>query len=42
MEKEFGVEIKAGKLGGGTDLTSAFEHLVWIDMNHPKLKVLVE
>lgn len=42
MEKEYGVEIKAGKLGGGTELTSAFEHLIVIDMNHPKLKVLVE
>ena len=42
MEKEFGFEVKAGKLGSGTDLTSAFEHLIVIDMNHHKLRTLIE
>lgn len=42
MEKEYGFQIKAGKLGGGTELTAAIEHLIVIDMNHPKLANLIE
>lgn len=42
MGKEYGVEVKAGRLAGGTDLTSVLEHVVWIDMNHPKLAALIE
>ena len=37
LEKEYGVEMKTGRLGGGTDLVSAQEYLVHVDMNHPKL-----
>lgn len=42
MEKEYGFELKSGRLGGGTDLTSAFENLIVIDMNHTKLRNLIE
>lgn len=42
MEKEYGVEVKAGRLAGGTELTSVLEHVIWIDMNHPKLATLIE
>lgn len=42
MEREYGVEVKAGRLAGGTELTSVLEHVVWVDMNHPKLKSLIE
>lgn len=42
MEREYGVEVKAGRLAGGTDLTSVLEHVIWVDMNHPKLKTLIE
>ncbi len=42
MEREYGVEMKAGRLAGGTELTSVLEHVIWIDMNHPKLAALIE
>lgn len=42
LEKEYGVEQKPGRLGGGTDLVTAKEYLIHIDMNHPKLASLVE
>lgn len=42
MEREYGVEVKAGRLAGGTELTSVLEHVIWIDMNHSKLKALIE
>lgn len=42
MEREYGVEVKPGRLAGGTEMTSVLEHVVWIDMNHPKLKSLIE
>lgn len=42
LEKEYGVEIKAGRLAGGTDMVSALENLVVIDLNHPKLANILE
>ena len=42
MEKEYGIELKPGRLGSGTDLVSALEQLVVIDMNHPKLSQIIE
>lgn len=42
MEREYGVEIKPGRLAGGTDLMAVLEHVIWIDMNHPKLAALIE
>ena len=42
MEKEYGIEMKPGRLGSGTDLVSALEQLVVIDMNHPKLSQIIE
>ena len=42
LEKEYGVEVKSGRLASGTDLVSAVENLVVIDMNHPKLASILE
>jgi hypothetical protein len=37
LAEEFGLTKVNGKLGGGTDLSCAMEHLLELDMNHPKL-----
>lgn len=42
MEKEFGLKIVNGKLGGGTELVCAMEYLIELDMNHPNLASFVE
>ena len=42
LEKEYGVEMKPGRLGSGTELVSAKEYLIHIDMNHPKLASILE
>lgn len=42
MEKEFGLKIVNGKLGGGTELVCAMEYLIELDMNHPKLSAFIE
>lgn len=42
LEKEFGLVKMNGRLGGGTDLACATEHLLELDMEHPKLKQFVE
>lgn len=42
LEAEFGLQKVNGKLGGGTDMACAMEHLVELDMNHPKLSAFLE
>lgn len=42
LESEFGLTKVNGKLGGGTDMACAMEHLVELDMNHPKLSAFIE
>ena len=42
MEKEYGLEVKPGRLASGTDLVSALEQLVVIDLNHPQLSQIIE
>ncbi len=42
MEKEFGLRVINGKLGGGTELTCAMEYLLEFDLNHPSLATLIE
>ena len=42
MEDEFGLKKTNGKLGGGTDMACAMEHLLELDMNHPKLSSILE
>ena len=42
LEKEFGLTKVNGKLGGGTDLACAMEHLIELDANHPRLSPLVD
>lgn len=42
MESEFGLRKMSGKLGGGTELSCAVEYLLELDLNHPKLALLVE
>ena len=42
LEKEFGLQKLNGKLGGGTDLSCATEHLLELDANHPKLSQLLD
>lgn len=42
MEKEFGLKIVNGKLGGGTDMVCAMEYLIELDGNNPKLEVFLE
>lgn len=42
LEAEFGLQKINGKLGGGTDLSCAMEHLVELDGNHPKLSALLD
>jgi Domain of unknown function (DUF927) len=37
LEEEFGLRKVNGKLGGGTEMASAVEHLIELDMNHQKL-----
>lgn len=42
MTEEFGLTKVSGKLAGGTDMACAMEHLLELDMNHPKLSVYIE
>jgi hypothetical protein len=42
LENEFGLTKLNGKLGGGTDLTCATEHLLEIDGNDPKFASFVD
>lgn len=42
LSEEFGLTKVNGKMGGGTDMACAMEHLVELDMNHPKLSAFVE
>jgi len=42
LEKEFGLRKVNGKLGGGTEMSCAMEHLVELDMNHPKLAPFIQ
>lgn len=42
MEKEFGLKIVNGKLGGGTEMVCAMEYLIEIDLNHPRLASFIE
>lgn len=42
LEKEFGLTKVNGKLGGGTDLACAMEHLLELDANHPRLSPLLD
>ena len=42
LEDEFGLKKVNGKLGGGTEISCAMEHLLELDMNHPKLSIYVE
>jgi hypothetical protein len=42
MESEFGLKLVNGKLGSGTEFSSAMEYLIELDMNHPKLSKFVE
>ena len=42
LEAEFGLQKVNGKLGGGTEMACAMEHLVELDMNHPKLSAFLE
>jgi hypothetical protein len=42
LESEFGLQKVNGKLGGGTEMSCAMEHLVELDMNHPKLSTFIE
>lgn len=42
MEKEFGLRIINGKLGGGTDMVCAMEYLIELDLNHPSLAGFVD
>lgn len=42
LEKEFGLTKLNGKLGGGTDLTCATEHLLELDGNDPRLAEFVD
>lgn len=42
LTEEFGVTKTNGKLCGGTDMASAMEHLIELDMNHPKLSNFLE
>ena len=42
LEDEFGLRKVNGKLGGGTEMSCAMEHLVELDMNHPKLSTFLE
>ena len=43
MEAEFGMRLVNGRLGGGTEIAAtATEHLLELDMNHPKLSQFVE
>ena len=37
MQEEFGMTKVNGKLAGGTEMSCAMEHLIELDMNHPKL-----
>lgn len=42
LTDEFGVVKVNGKLASGTELSGAMEHLIELDMNHPKLSNFVE
>jgi len=42
LAEEFGLTKVNGKLGGGTDMSCAMEHLLELDMNHPKLSTFLE
>ena len=42
LESEFGLTKVNGKLGGGTDLTCATEHLLELDGNDPRLAAFVD
>lgn len=42
LEAEFGLQKVNGKLGGGTEMACAMEHLVELDMNHAKLSTFLE
>jgi hypothetical protein len=42
LSEEFGLVKTSGKLGGGTDLSCAAEHLVELDANHPKLSSVLD
>ena len=42
LEAEFGLKKVNGKLGGGTEMACAMEHLLELDMNHPKLSTFLE
>lgn len=42
LTDEFGVTKVNGKLGGGTEMSSAMEHLIELDANHQKLSQLLD
>lgn len=42
LESEFGVKTVNGKLGGGTEMASAMEYLIELDMNDPKLSKILD
>jgi hypothetical protein len=42
LESEFGLTKVNGKLGGGTDMTCATEHLLELDGNDPRLAAFVD
>jgi len=42
LEREFGLQKINGKLGGGTELSCAMEHILELDGNHPKLAALLD
>lgn len=42
LESEFGLTKLNGKLGGGTDMTCATEHLLELDGNDPRLAAFVD
>lgn len=41
LHEEFGLQKVNGKIGGGTELSCAVEHLFELDMNHPKLSTFI-
>jgi hypothetical protein len=42
LTAEFGLTKVSGKLGGGTEMSCAMEHLLELDMNHKKLSAFLD